>query len=132
CLGQSAQVPPEYKKFIIQNIDQRGVVEKLLNSLGIAQKPVGRSFALIAGVTQYPSLANPLDRTLNEAAWDIDHLVQYLKTEEFFDEIVVLKDADVTSDNLNYFLLSHFPEQLGKAPHSRFLFAYSGHGYAIG
>jgi TPR repeat protein len=132
CLGQSAQIPPEYKKFIVQSVDQRGVIEKFLNSRGVAQKPVGRSFALVAGVTQYPRMVDVGDRTLKEAAWDIDNLVRYLKTEEFFDEIVVLKDGDVNWDNLNYFLGTHFPEQLKQEQHSRFLFAYSGHGYAVG
>src|SRR5260370_982591 len=36
----------------------------------------------------------------------------------------------MTLDNLNLFLENYFPYQLEHSPHSRFLFAYSGHGYA--
>ena len=68
---------------------------------------------------------------MTPAAVDIEKLQAYLKEQEFFDEIVVLKDADMTLDNLNYFLENYFPQRLRQSPHSRFLFAYSGHGYSV-
>jgi len=45
---------------------------------------------------------------------------------------VVLRDNDVTSENLEYFLQNYFPDRLKKSPKSRFLFAYSGHGISEG
>jgi hypothetical protein len=109
---------------------QRSRFEKALNVIGKTGFPVGRSFALIAGVTQYPNFP-PLERSLRPAAVDIEKLQAYLKEQEFFDEIVVLKDGDMTLPNLNYFLENYFPEHLAQSPHSRFLFAYSGHGYSV-
>jgi uncharacterized caspase-like protein len=72
-----------------------------------------------------------MDKSLTPAAVDIEKLQAYLKEQEFFDEIVVLKDGDMTLSNLNYFLESYFPQHLAKSPHSRLLFAYSGHGYSV-
>jgi hypothetical protein len=51
--GQS--VPREYQRFFVLRTDQRSRVEKALNWVGKTNFPVGRSFALIAGVTQYPT-----------------------------------------------------------------------------
>lgn len=84
---------------------------------------------MIAGVTEYPNFP-PVQRSLKPAAVDIENLKSYLKEQEFFDEIVVLQDANMTLDNLSYFLETYFPAQLKASPHSRFLFAYTGHGYA--
>jgi hypothetical protein len=123
-------VPGQYQRFFVQRADQRSRFEKGLNLIGKTKFPVGRSFALIAGVTQYPNFPQ-LERTLRPAAVDIEKLQAYLKEQEFFDEIVVLKDADMTLANLNYFLEDYFPQRLSQSPHSRFLFAYSGHGYSI-
>lgn len=125
----SADVPQQYRKLFYYSADQRKPYQKVLNGLGIATSQVGRSFALIAGVTQYPNFP-VLERDLKPAQVDIEKLKSYLKDQEYFDEIVVLKDGDMNLDTLNYFLENYFPEQLRKSPHSRFLFAYSGHGYA--
>jgi TPR repeat protein len=123
------EVPQQYRRLFYYNNDQRDLLEKALNKVGQTKFPVGRSFALIAGVTQYPNFP-PLERDLKPAQVDIEKLKSYLKDQEYFDQIVVLKDGDMNLDTLNYFLESYFPEQLKKSPHSRFLFAYSGHGYA--
>ena len=123
-------VPPEFQRFFVQRADQRSRFEKALNLIGKSSFPVGRSFALIAGVTQYPNFP-ALERSLRPAAVDILKLQTYLKEQEFFDEIVVLKDEDMTLPNLNYFLETYFPGRLAQSPHSRFLFAYSGHGYSV-
>jgi tetratricopeptide (TPR) repeat protein len=127
---RAQSVGGEYRRFFVQRADQRSRFEKALNLIGRTSFPVGRSFALIAGVTQYPNFPQ-LERSLRPAAIDIEKLQAYLKEQEFFDEIVVLKDADMTLPNLNYFLESYFPERLAQSPHSRFLFAYSGHGYSV-
>jgi hypothetical protein len=57
-------------------------------------------------------------------------LVSYLQKEEFFDEVVVLWDDDMNIDNLSYFLQQYFSSRVAKFPKSRFLFAYSGHGFS--
>jgi uncharacterized protein len=123
-------VPDQYKRLFFEYSD-RHLYEKALNSIGQTALPVGRSYALIAGVTQYPNFP-VLEQSLKPAAVDIEKLKSYLKGQEFFDEIVVLKDGDMNLDNLNYFLQNYFPDRLARSPHSRFLFAYSGHGYAGG
>jgi TPR repeat protein len=128
--GVAQSIPQEYQRLFVQRADRRSQFEKALNLIGKTGFPVGRSFALIAGVTEYPNFPE-LERSLKPAAVDIQKLQSYLKEQEFFDEIVVLKDGDMTLPNLNYFLENYFPERLAASPHSRFLFAYSGHGYAI-
>jgi tetratricopeptide (TPR) repeat protein len=122
------EVPEKYKGFFFEYSD-RHMLEKMLNSVKLTSLPVGRSFALIAGVTNYPNFS-PLERSLKPAEVDIEKLKSYLKDQEYFDEIVVLKDRDMNLENLNYFLENYFPRELQRSPHSRFLFAYSGHGYA--
>jgi TPR repeat protein len=121
-------VPEQYKRLFFEYSDLH-LYEKALNSVGLTARTVGRSYALIAGVTQYPNFPDP-EQSLRPAAVDIEKLKLYLKNQEYFDEIVVLKDGDMNLDNLNYFLQNYLPDRLRNSPHSRFLFAYSGHGYA--
>jgi len=123
------KVPEQYKRLFFQYSDQRRFYERALNSIGLSTRPVGRSYALIAGATQYPNFP-ALERSLKPAEVDIEKLKSYLKNQEYFDEIVVLKDGDMTLHNLDYFLEDYFPARIAASPHSRFLFAYSGHGYA--
>jgi hypothetical protein len=101
---QSApNVPDQYKRLFFQYSDQRSWYEKALNSIGLTGMPVGRSCALIAGVTEYPNFP-AVSKSLRPAEVDIQDLKSYLRDQEFFDEIVVLKDGDMTLDNLDYFL----------------------------
>ena len=130
--AQDQSVPEKYRGFFHHYVDQRSIPEKALNLVGLTKEDVGKSFALIAGVTRYPNFKPPLDPNLQPAAEDLQNLEQYLKNQEFFDEIVVLKDRDMNYDNLKYFLQVYFPERLRLSPHSRFLFAYSGHGITDG
>jgi tetratricopeptide (TPR) repeat protein len=125
------QVPQEYRKFFVHYTDKRSIWEKALNLINIEMRDVGRSFALIAGVSHYPNMSFT-DRELRPAAVDIERLQEYLRTYEFFDEIVVLKDGRVTVDNLQFFLHTYFPPRLRRFRKSRFLFAYSGHGMTRG
>jgi hypothetical protein len=108
-------VPQKYRRFFYQYADQRQVYEKALNLIGLTSQPVGRSFALIAGVSQYPNLS-ATDRDLEPAGVDIEKLKTYLKDQEYFDEIVVLKDGDFNLENLNFFLETYFPDHLAKSP----------------
>ena len=122
---------PEYKKFFMHFVDKRSYKEKALNFIKLSGEDVGRSFALIAGVFDYPRMP-PLQRELAPAAEDLRKLEDYLKNVEFFDEIVVLRNQEVSLDNFRYFLQSYFPQRLKNFPKSRFLFAYSGHGFNEG
>jgi hypothetical protein len=124
-------VPQEYRGCFVQYVDKRSLPEQALNLIGLSSQEVGRSFALIAGVTQYPNLPRE-QQYLKPAAEDLRRLQTYLKDQEFFDEIVVLKDGDVTLQTLRYFLEVYFPARVGRFPKSRFLFAYSGHGMTEG
>jgi|GEM_PF-3871248 len=120
-------VNQDFQEFFTHYVDKRSRWDKSLNLIGLERKDIGRSFALIAGVSQYPNMP-PTKRELKPAALDIEKLQEYLKSYEFYDEIVVLKDGDVNLDNLQFFLQTYFPDRLRKFPNSRFLFAYSGHG----
>jgi hypothetical protein len=129
--AQSTSVPEKYRPYIVLNVDHRGIFQKGLNLIGKSSVPVGRSFALLAGVTRYPNL--PLTQQVLEAASiDLDNLQRYLRDQEYFDVIVVLKDGDMNYENLHYFLTNYFPQLLTNSANTRFLFAYSGHGYAVG
>jgi TPR repeat protein len=129
CSGQP--VPLQYQRFFVRNTDNRSLPEKALNAVGLTGQDVGRSFALIAGVTRYPNMQS-LYQELNPAAADLKNLQSYLRDQEFFDEIVILKDGDMNYENLRYFLEVYFPDRLKRSPKSRFLFAYSGHGISEG
>jgi hypothetical protein len=106
-------VPPNYTRFFIQYADRRPMAEKMLNLVGVTSNQVGRSFALIAGVTRYPNMS-PLTQDLQPAAADLRQLQAYLKDQEVFDEIVLLKDGDMNYENLRYFLEIYFAVEVGK------------------
>ncbi len=118
----------QYQRFFAHYVDKRSITERIWNSIGFTFQDVGRSFALIAGISYYPKLPYPYSE-LKAAEEDLTKLVDYLKSAESFDEIVLLHNEDVTKGNLAYFLETYFPERLRKFPKSRFLFAYSGHGF---
>ena len=131
--AESPPVPPQYEDKFAQFVDNRTISEKALNSVGLSNQDIGRSFALIAGVSDYPLMSWTAAGTkLEPAQFDRDELIAYLRDYEFFDEIVVLWDGDMTADNLNYFLQTYFPERLKSFPKSRFLLGYSGHGFSEG
>ena len=127
----ASSVPDPYRQKFVRYVDNRTIKEAMLNYVGLTGKDVGRSFALIAGVAQYPNMPE-IYKTLSPAAADIDELTNYLINQEMFDEVVVLKDGDMSAENLRYFMEVYFPDRLQKFPKSRFLFAYSGHGIALG
>jgi hypothetical protein len=124
-------VDRDYSNYRLHYVDQRSLPEKLLNAVGLSSQDVGRSFAMIVGVAKYPRLSDG-NHILEPAARDVDLLFDYLKNQQFFDEIVVLRDDAVTFENLQYFLETYFPDRLKSFPHSRFIFAYSGHGMTEG
>jgi hypothetical protein len=135
CCGQAVLTVPEvdaaHQRFFAHFTDSRSVPIPVLNQLSLDPTRVGRSFALLAGISTYPSLPSEY-KDLKPASEDIRKLEDYLEKVEYFDEIVILKDEDVTSDNLEYFLQGYFLDRLQKYPNSRFLLAYSGHGFTYG
>src|SRR5438128_603128 len=58
-----------------------------------------RSIALVVGVSKYEHLGE-----LAPAGVDFDHLVTFFRDDQRFDEVIALRDGDVTKDNLEYFL----------------------------
>lgn len=120
----------KYAKFFYSRVDERSLFEKALNRIGITSLGVPHSFALIAGVSRYPNFT--FEKSLEPAAVDVNYLKRYLRDQEFFEEIVVLENDDVTLDNLTYFLDTYFPKRMAAFPNTRFLFAYSGHGHVEG
>jgi Caspase domain len=126
-----ASAPEAYQHYFVQYVDTRSLPEKVLNLVGLTNDDVGRSFALVAGVDTYPNLGSE-NRPFEAARVDIEGLVGYLRDVEHFDEIVLLRNADVTIDNFTYFFQTYFPDRLKEFPKSRFVFAYSGHGMQDG
>ncbi len=121
-------VPPQYAKFVVRYVDDRPTWQRALGYLNVSVGNIGRSFALIAGVSKYPGISGDAG-DLWPARLDVEKMTAYLSgAPESFNEIVVLLDNDMTSENLRYFLTQYFPRRLAESPRSRFLFAYSGHG----
>ena len=122
-IATAQDVPNPYKDYF-EVYQPRDWKENLLNGIGLSKGAVGRSYALVAGVSDYAGTRNDL----KPAAEDIRKVVAYLKDVELFDEVVVLQNDAMTPANMRYFLRVYFPQQLRGSPKSRFLFAYSGHG----
>ena len=121
------EVAEQYRRLVVHKSDSRSWSEKALNAVNLTTKDIGRSFAIVAGVSRYPNLKGS-DKTLEPAEQDMLKLVSYLRDVEHFDMIILLKNEDMNFRNLRYFLQAYFPAQLKNNPKSRFLFAYSGHG----
>ena len=75
-------VSEEYQQYFVHYADKRSYLEKVLNSIGLTNQDIGRSFALIAGVSDYPNLPSHT-RHLEPAAEDLRKLEDYLKQVEF-------------------------------------------------
>src|SRR4051794_20637587 len=81
-----ANVPQQYRTFFRHYVDNRSMAEKALNAIGLTSKDVGHSFALLAGVSRYPSMRSSA-ADLRPAREDIEKLANYLVQREFFDEV---------------------------------------------
>ncbi len=125
--GQAPKVPEEYQSYFTHYSDARSLPKRLSHALGYEQDPIGRSHALLAGVSMYPRIPDKLE----PADEDLKKLEAWLKRSGHFDEIVTLQNAAFNEDNLNFFLRSYFPQRLQQFPKSRFLFAFSGHGIQV-
>jgi hypothetical protein len=96
-------VPEQYRPYFARYNDGRSITEKLLNTVLPSSIEYGRSFALIAGVSNFSHLG-----PLVPAGEDVKKLTEYLINYEKFDEVVVLKDADVSLQNFYFFCSSIF------------------------
>lgn len=95
----------------------------------LVDAPTGRSFAVVVGISNYPNMA---EKRLAPAQADIDSLVHYLTEEEDFAEVIVLRDSAVTHENLRLVLQEYLRSRVDDFGLSRFLFAFTGHGYEEG
>jgi hypothetical protein len=95
-------LPTKYRPFFKQFVDTRSLPERMLNITGLTSGEYGRGFALIAGVWKYPKISGAAGN-LAPAADDVRKLLNYLKTYEKIDEIVVLTNEEVTEENLYFF-----------------------------
>ncbi|TPJ65486.1 GH25 family lysozyme [Mesorhizobium sp. B2-6-1] len=114
------------KFFYFFRSDEAPADKRISNNLQIRRGDYSRSIALLVGIDSYPNLEVT---TLEPAKKDVDHLEQFLKDNQSFDEVIVLRNEDATQQNISYFLRNYFGSRaalyLGKA---RIIFAYSGHG----
>ena len=85
-----------------------------------------RSYAVIMGISEYPNFDKP-GQHLAAAEEDLDRLEKFLR-KQAFDEIILLKNADVTPDNIYEVLVTYLPHQLGTFRGGRVLITYTGHG----
>src|SRR5882672_11099541 len=90
-------LPARYEHYFTRFVDNRTVPEQMLNAVRITSREYGRGFALIAGISKYASMSGA-GSDLVPAGEDVRKLINYLIAYEKFDEIVVLKDADVTEE----------------------------------
>jgi GH25 family lysozyme M1 (1,4-beta-N-acetylmuramidase) len=83
---------------------------------------VVRSIAILAAVGNAPNAPLPA------AEEDLQSLCSFFVNDQHFDEVIALKDAEVTVENLRYFLVT-YAENRGLTYRSmvRFVFAFSGH-----
>ena len=88
------EVAEQYRRLVVHKSDSRSWSEKALNAVNLTTKDIGRSFAIVAGVSRYPNLKGS-DKTLEPAEQDMLKLVSYLRDVEHFDMIILLKNEDM-------------------------------------
>ena len=87
------------------------------------QQPFDGSYALIIAVGDYDNL-----KPLQAPKRDAEKLKQVLLNTGDYDEVVVLRDADASFENIRYFMETYFPKKMKQSGRYRFLFYFSGHG----
>jgi GH25 family lysozyme M1 (1,4-beta-N-acetylmuramidase) len=109
--------------------DNTPLDQRLVDHLHVPSGSSVRSIAVIAapGVSTANALFN-----LPVADRDFDSLVSFFTNDQQFDEVIGLRDRDVTIDNLRYFLRTYALKRgLRYNGMVRFVFAFSGHGVQI-
>lgn len=112
--------------FVVKT-DNRSIYQRFLNRIGFDWNKTGRSFAIVAGISEYPNMSGH-ENKLIPAAEDMRKMINYVVDVEKFDEVVLLQNENFNLENMDFFLDKYFPERLKEFPQSRFLFIYSGHG----
>ena len=111
-------------RFVVYEAPQPPAYEVVWRQL--IGKPQARNIVLIAGVSAYPMLS--ATKQLSWVRNDIRILTNVFKSQGF-DEIIVLDENDFNETNLAFLFEQHLPEVFRGAPGSRFVFAFSGHGF---
>ncbi|MEP1779747.1 caspase family protein [Reichenbachiella sp.] len=121
---ERSDVPKAYIDYFEKFDNSESLWDRLLAKIGINEDQ--RSIALICGVDYYKNFG--FDKSLKPAGEDIRKLAIHLEHSKNFDEIIVLKNEDFTSENLRFFFYEYLPKRFTEYSNSRFLFAFSGHG----
>ncbi len=129
-----AQVDQKYCRFFVYyNRGDSQISAIGADFLQVAHASETRSIGLVIEVDDYPLMQ---DKNLTAAAVDAMALQKFLIEDQRFDEVILLRNADATVDNINYFLETYLPNR-GQDfhdddgnPKARLLIAYSGHGRA--
>ncbi|NGZ82792.1 GH25 family lysozyme [Duganella aceris] len=101
---------------------------RITERLGAKNGQDVRSIALIIGIDTYNNLSAE-KRNLAPAKIDADKLLGFFKSDQKFDEVILLRNQDATKENIEYFLSQYIPQSgLEMQRKARFVFAYSGHG----
>jgi len=134
CSNGAPAREARYCPFFVHYNTQVGSLPTILGDLlGVTRASDTRSIGLIIAIDDYPNMPG---HNLTAAAADAMNLQDFLVDEQQFDEVIVLRNANASVDNINYFLEDylanhaddfHDPSGQGKA---RLLIAYSGHGRA--
>jgi uncharacterized caspase-like protein len=85
---------------------------------------------LLAGVSHYPLLGHGSD--LAPAANDLRNLHEYIEQNTVFDDVIELTEEKFTAENLRTCLVAYIKPLVKSRKGTRFLFLYSGHGFAEG
>jgi N-acetyl-anhydromuramyl-L-alanine amidase AmpD len=91
-------------------------------------KTEARNIVLIAGITDYTNLG--ITYQLTEVETDIENIRKIFVDTQGFDEVLILKNREFNDSNLEGILTRYLPQVFANAPGSRFVFAFSGHGFS--
>ena len=121
-LAAMAFAREDYAKFIFKKSpDTQSYFQRFLAMF--QQQPFDGSYALIIAVGDYDNL-----KPLQAPNKDAEKLKKVLLNTGDYDEVVVLRDADASFDNIRYFMQTYFPGKMKQNGRYRFLFYFSGHG----
>lgn len=132
CASGASPPKSEWCDYFVEYVPrgQRAVDPRINSRFGDAAPgdPDIRSFAFVISISKYDNLIDPKDRNLTGVRNDLPNIISFLK-EQQFDEIIVLKDDQVTPETIrdvfDLYLIKQIRANQGRA---RFLFAYDGHG----
>ena len=103
-------IDQNYRDFVwFDRPEKASFLERALRTIGISTVEIGRSYAVIAGVYNYPNFST--SSHLAPARSDIEQLKHYLRDQEQFDEIIVLENENFNERTLSYFLKEYLPKQ---------------------